>query len=159
VTSTEGDWAQSDRILLISPTQPLYADVPEDRCEVATENENEDIRSNCEGWFGDRRKAIVFIGTALKQRRGGRIPGYMLVDIHRVLSRHILSNVAQCHDILREWSTPYQTPNSVFNLTPDASSRTGAPVRRGRRSDDVNPKSGARVGTKSRGEFAHSREG
>jgi G3E family GTPase len=62
-----GGWAQSGRILLIHPMQLWYAEVPEDQWEATTLEEKENIRSNFEGSFGDRRQAIVFIGIGPKQ--------------------------------------------------------------------------------------------
>jgi hypothetical protein len=62
-----GGWAQSGRIVLIHPMQLWYAEVPEDQWAVTTPEEKEDIRSNFEGSFGDRRQEIVFIEAGLKQ--------------------------------------------------------------------------------------------
>jgi G3E family GTPase len=111
-----GGWAQSGRILLVHPMQSWYADLPEDQWDVTTPEEIKEIRINFEGSFGDRRQAIVFIGTDLKQDAlVAALDSCLLTDTE--LKRHALSDIAQYHDTLPEWKTTYETANSQFNPT------------------------------------------
>jgi len=60
-----GGWAQSGRLLTITPMVPWYASLPEEEWEAESDEAKKQLRSKFVPIYGDRRQEIVFIGTNL----------------------------------------------------------------------------------------------
>ena len=87
--SIMGGWAQSGRLLSISPTMPWYADTPEDEWGTKSEEGKEHMRSKFVPVYGDRRQEIVFIGTRLQEER-------ITMDLNSCL---LTDEEFVCHDV------------------------------------------------------------
>ncbi|RHY23539.1 hypothetical protein DYB32_009150 [Aphanomyces invadans] len=66
---TMAEWNHHGRLLSIAPIQPWWCVVPEEDWDVTNDDEKEQIKSDFEEPFGDRKQEIVLIGTNLNDAK------------------------------------------------------------------------------------------
>mmetsp|Transcript_13439 Transcript_13439/g.19231 ORF Transcript_13439/g.19231 Transcript_13439/m.19231 type:complete len:603 (+) Transcript_13439:170-1978(+) len=112
--SMQAAWALSGRLLLISPMLPWYCTIPEGEWGTEDPEEIQELRSHFEGQCGDRRQAIVFIGTKLKKDKIiSSLNDCLLTD--EEFKQHSLTASYKYHDLLPVWDKNLEEPGSDFN--------------------------------------------
>ena len=108
-------WAQSGRLLHIQPMTPWLASQPEEKwSEDRTPEEVEALQEFFEGQYGDRRQAIVFIGTDLKKEKMiASLNECLLTDDE--LAKHSLTAAYRYHDMIPAWLQLCDAPGLHFS--------------------------------------------
>ena len=108
-------WAQSGRLLSIQPMTPWLVSQPEDKwTEGRSPEEVEALKEWFEGEYGDRRQAIVFIGTDLKKEKFiASLNECLLID--NELAKHSLAAPYRYHDMLPAWLKLCDAPGLHFS--------------------------------------------
>lgn len=111
----QASWALSGRLLDISPLRPWYCTEPEEEWGTDVPEELEELRKNFSGAFGDRRQAIVFIGTDLKRDAiTSSLNDCLLTD--EEMKRHSLTAKYQYTDHIPAWTQTITEPGNNFRI-------------------------------------------